>query len=151
MYENGELWITGSGAMENYTSHTEQPWASIRHTIKKIVIGKDITTVGNYAFAYCQNTTELVFEEGSKVTKIGVLSFFNNPQLTEVTLPEKVTYISACGFGDCFALTSVYIPQGVTGIYKTAFRKCTEVVLNVASGSYGEQFAVDNGIQYTVR
>ena len=151
MYENGELWITGSGAMENYTSHTEQPWASIRHTIKKIVIGKDITTVGNYAFAYCQNTTELVFEEGSQVTKIGVLSFFNNPQLTEVTLPEKVTYISACGFGDCFSLTSAYIPESVTGIYKTAFRNCTEVVLNVASGSYGEQFAVDKGIQYTVR
>ncbi len=151
MYENGELWIKGSGAMSNYTSHTQQPWAKYRHMIKKIVIGKDITTVGNYAFCYCQNNTAVEFEEGSKITTIGVLSFFNNPKLTEITLPETVTYISSYALGDCFALTDVYIPQGVSGIYKTAFTNSSKVVLNVSKGTYSENFAKEHNVKYTAR
>jgi len=151
MYENGELRITGSGAMTNYTAHNQQPWGSIRHTIKKVVIGKDVTTVGNYAFAYCQNNAEVVFEEGSKLTTIGVLGFFNNPKLKQITLPETVTYISAYAFGDCFELTNVYIPAATANIYKTAFTNSTKVVLNVASGSAGEKFAIANGVNHTVR
>ena len=137
--------------MTNYTSHAQQPWGNIRHTIKKIVIGKDITSVGNYAFAYCQNTTAVEFEEGSKAATIGVLAFFNNPKVTQVNLPETVTYISAYALGDCFALESVYIPQGTTGIYTTAFTNSAKVVLNVAEGSYAETFAKQHGIAYTTR
>ena len=151
LYSDGELRISGSGAMTNYTSHAQQPWGSVRHTIKKIVIGKDITSVGSYAFAYCQNTTAVEFEEGSKAATIGVLAFFNNPKVTRVDLPETVTYISAYALGDCFALESVYIPQGTTGIYKTAFTNSAKVVLNVAEGSYGEAFAKQHGIAYTTR
>lgn len=151
MYENGELWISGSGAMTNYTFHTQQPWGTIRHTIKKIVIGKDVTTIGNYAFAYCQNVTAVEFEEGSKVASIGVLSFFNNPKLAAITLPETLKSISAYALGDCFALVDVYVPESVTNIYKNAFSNSTKVVLNVASGSYAEQFAIQHGIGYTVR
>ncbi len=150
MYENGELWIKGSGAMNNYKSHSEQPWANYRDQIKKVVIGKDITTVGNYAFAYCQNNTAVEFEEGSQITTIGVLAFFNNPKLTEIVLPETTTYISAYAFGDCFELTNVYVPQSVSGIYATAFTNSTKVVLNVATGSFAESFAKEQGINYTV-
>ena len=107
--------------------------------------------MGNYAFAYCQNTTAVEFEEGSKAATIGVLAFFNNPKVTQVNLPESVTYISAYALGDCFALESVYIPQGTTGIYKTAFTNSAKVVLNVAEGSYGEAFAKQHGIAYTTR
>ena len=117
MYENGELWITGTGAMVNYASHNDQPWYKSNHLIKRIVIGKDITAVGNYAFCYAQNVTEIVFEEGSKLEKVGVLSFHNLPKVTSVVLPETVTYIGAYGFGDCFGLTSLYVPQGVSNIY----------------------------------
>ena len=151
LYSDGELRISGSGAMTNYTSHAQQPWGSVRHTIKKIVIGKDITSVGSYAFAYCQNTTAVEFEEGSKAATIGVLAFFNNPKVTQVNLPETVTYISAYALGDCFALESVYVPQNTSGIYKTAFTNSAKVVLNVAEGSYGEAFAKQHGIAYTTR
>ena len=73
MYENGELHITGSGAMTNFTSHNDQPWYTTNHKIKRIVIGKDITSVGNYAFCYAQNVTEVVFEEGSKLWRSCIL------------------------------------------------------------------------------
>ena len=69
-YENGELVISGSGAIPNYASQKEQPWASVRHLVKKIKIGKDITAIGNYAFAYCEYTSEIEFEEGSQLERI---------------------------------------------------------------------------------
>jgi hypothetical protein len=151
LYPNGTLVIGGSGDMDNYTNYAQQPWADYRHQIKKVVIGKDITSVGNYAFAYSQYIESIEFEAGSKLTGIGVLSFMNVPKVKEVVIPDTVTYIGAYAFGDCFALESVYVPQGVTYILHTAFTNSAKVVLNVAKGTYAEEFAVNNGINHTTR
>ena len=150
-YENGELRISGFGAMTNYTAYTQQPWAAYRHLIKKVTIGKDITFVGNYAFAYCQDLAEISFEAGSKVTGIGILGFINAPKLKTVTLPESVLYIGAYAFGDCFALESLYVPQRVNNIYFSAFNGSDLLVLDVAEGTYSEQFAQSHNIRYTTR
>ena len=150
-FENGELRITGEGAMPNFTSHAQQPWGNFRHKLKKVVIGKDITSVGNYAFCYAQNVTAIEFAEGSKLANIGVLSFFNMPKVSTVTLPDTVTSISSYAFGDCFALSDVYVPQGVSFIYNTAFINSKRVVLNVAEGTYAQEYAEANGINYEVR
>ena len=150
-YENGELIISGSGAIADYASHKDQPWASIRHLVKKIVIGKDITAIGNYAFAYCEYNEAIVFEEGSKLEKIGVLSFRSNKKVTELVLPETVTYLSAYAFGTCTSLVNVYIPAGMSFMQSKAFTESTNVVLNVAAGSYAEALAIELGIAYTTR
>ncbi len=150
-YENGELIISGSGQIPNYASQNEQPWAGVRHLVKKIVIGKDITAIGNYAFAYCEYTEEVVFEEGSKLEKIGVLSFRTLRKVTEITLPETVNYLNAYAFGTCPALVNIYIPQGMSFMHAKAFIESPNVVLNVADGTYAEEYAVDNGINHTVR
>ena len=152
VYENNELVISGSGAMTNYTSHTEQPWRAYANRITKITIGKDITSIGNYAFAYSfQNVTEIVFEEGSVLTRVGALSFMNVPKVESIVLPDSVTYIGSHAFSDCFALESIYVPQGVTFIHALAFRKCSDIVLNVVAGSYAEDYARANNIAYAVR
>ena len=151
LYPDGTLKVTGSGAMGNYTSYTQQPWVQYRHQIKSIVIGKDITTIGNYAFAYSQNVESVTFEEGSVLTSIGALGFINLPKLTDIELPETVTSISAYALGDCFALESVYVPQGVSFIYFSAFSGSDKVTLSVAKGSYAEDFAKAKGIKYTTR
>ena len=137
--------------MENFVSHKQQPWDQLRHKVTKIVIGKDITSVGNYVFCYAQNVTSVEFEEGSKLTNIGILAFFNLPKLKEVTLPETVTSINSYAFGDCFELANVYVPQGVNFIYRTAFTNSAKAVLSVVGGSYAEKFAADNNISYVVR
>ncbi len=150
-YENGELRIVGEGAMPNFTSHSQQPWGNFRHKVKKVVIDKDITTVGNYVFSYCQNLTDIVFEEGSKLETIGVLSFFNVPKVEAVTIPDGVTFISSYAFGDCFKLSNVYVPQGVDNIYSTAFTNSSLVVLNVAEGTYAQEYAIAQNIKYETR
>ena len=149
-YGNGELWITGTGVMANLTSHTQQPWAAYRHLIEKIVIGKDITTIADYAFAYTANVTEIEFEEGSVLNTIGGLSFRNCAKLESVVLPESVQIIKTLAFDDCYALESLYVPAGMVNIKNNAFGDCSELVMIVVSGSYGESFAIANNIDYEI-
>ena len=137
--------------MPHFTSHRDQPWYTTNHLIKKIIIGKDITTVGNYAFCYAQKVTEVVFEEGSQLDRIGAMAFFNLPSLVEIILPETTTGIGVYAFGDCFALAKLYIPEGVSVIGANAFVNSTKIVLNVVEGSYAEEYAKSKGIAYTTR
>ena len=151
-YSNGELKIIGNGAMANFNSYRDTPWFKYANNIKTITIGKNVTAIGNNAFAYYyQNVTEIVFEEGSVLTRVGVLSFMNVPKVESIVLPDSVTYIGSHAFSDCFALESIYVPQGVTFIHALAFRKCSDIVLNVVAGSYAEDYARANNIAYAVR
>ena len=49
----GVLSITGKGNMPAITSSKGAPWYDERNHIKKIVIGKGITSISDYAFYFC--------------------------------------------------------------------------------------------------
>ena len=151
LYESGKLVIDGSGAMDDYTSQSQQPWAEYRNQIKSIEIGKDITTVGQYAFAFAHYVESVVFEEGSKLEKVGAVSFYYMVYVKEIKLPETVTKIGNLGLAYNSELKDVYIPQGVSSIHAQAFKKSPNVTLNVAEESYAETYAVKNNIAYTTR
>ena len=68
----GTLVILGTGAMNNYTS-TTQPWYSVNTTIKAVVIGDKITSIGNYAFRSCSAIQTATV--GSGVTSVGNYAF----------------------------------------------------------------------------
>ncbi len=151
LYGDGQLVIGGSGAMDNYANQNVQPWANYREKIKEIVIGRDITSVGQYAFGFAHFVENVVFEEGSKVESIGAVSFYYMMCTTEIVLPETVTSIGNLAFGYCKALDTVYVPQGVEYIHVQAFYKSANVTLQVASPSYAEKYAKANGIDYNTR
>ncbi len=151
LYDSGRMVIGGSGAMDNYTSKDATPWAAYLLKIKTIEIGKDITKVGNFAFAYAHNVKSVTFEEGSKLEYVGAAAFMYMLYTTEVVLPETVTTIGNNAFSYCSALKSVVVPQSVKLIYARSFYKCPSLVLAVASGSYAESFAAKNGIAYEVK
>ena len=152
LYSDGTLKILGSGAMTNFTSATAVPWYDYRKSITSIEIGKDITSIGVYAFRGAVNCTSVTFEEGSQVASIGGNAFYYMSKLEEITLPDSVTSIGNYAFGYDAKLSKVYIPDLVSSINKTAFNNCcSSLVLSVASGSYAEQWAIDNGVAYTVR
>ena len=50
---DGELVISGSGAMKNYGS-SNVPWYSYRSAIQKVIIENGVTTVGRNAFYSCK-------------------------------------------------------------------------------------------------
>ena len=62
------LTITGSGAMPNY-SYGNSPWYSYQTSISTVIIGDNVTSIGNDAFQNCSGLTSVII--GSSVTNIG--------------------------------------------------------------------------------
>ena len=58
-YCSGTLRISGSGEMYDYVNGTA-PWYDYREDITKIIVGEDISKLGQWAFLKCTNVGELI-------------------------------------------------------------------------------------------
>ena len=65
----------------------------------KIVMGNDVTKIGNYAFYECSNLENITISD--TVTKIGPYAFFGCSSLTSIIIPESVTSIGMYAFNHC--------------------------------------------------
>lgn len=68
-----------------------------------------------------------------KITKIGDNAFYNNPNLTSVTIPDGITEIGYGAFKNCPNLKNVVIPESVTNIGYGAFDKSANIEFNIKS------------------
>jgi hypothetical protein len=150
---NNPIYIDISGQL---TSNDYEAYIS-KNQISNVIIGTNVTSIGNYAFYQCSNLTSVTipdsvtsigtyaFEEcsaltsvtiGNNVTSIGRRAFLNCSALTSVTIPNSVTSIGNYAFYQCYKLTSVTIGNSVTSIGFSAFESCsdlTNVVIKDAS------------------
>ena len=115
---NDVLTISGTGAMPNYTSSSEQPWYYNRNSITKVVLDTGVTSVGDNAFAYLSALKEVEFSE--RITTIGEDAFYECSKLERVNLPERLTTIGEGAFSNC-NLEELVIPDRVTTIGSYAF------------------------------
>ena len=120
---NGELTISGSGDMYDYSSSNQAPWYSYRYSIKRVTITTGVTSIGNGAFEFCIVLTSIAIP--NSVTSIGNDAFTGCSGLTSVTIPNSVTSIGSWAFSICRQLTSITIPNSVTSIGDNAFRGCS--------------------------
>lgn len=88
---NGTLTITGTGAMNNWSSSNEIPWYTNCSSIKTIVIENGVTSIGDLAFIYCTS-------------------------LESINIPGSVISINMSAFRSCTSLESITIPASVTSI-----------------------------------
>ena len=119
--DQGILSIFGSGAMEDYSRDT-MPWYEHRSSIKSVEIPDGVTSIGTYAFGWCDGLTSITIPDG--VTSIGDHAFVRCESLTSITIPDGVTSIGDHAFIFCTSLTSVTIPDGVTSIGDSTFYGC---------------------------
>ena len=65
--------------------------------------GKPVTTIGEYAFYWCDSLKSIVIP--NSVTTIGYLAFEDCSSLTSIVIPNSVTTIGSHAFNDCTSLT----------------------------------------------
>lgn len=67
--DTGTLTISGTGAMTNYDNSFDLPWRDSLTAIKTATIEDGVTSIGNYAFQYCTDLTNIAISDS--VTCIG--------------------------------------------------------------------------------
>jgi hypothetical protein len=121
------LYITGNGAMGEYTYSSTLPWGN---TFTQVVIKNGVTTVGNYAFYYCSKLTSVTIP--NSVISIGAYAFQNCTSLVAAPVLPATTLVAYCYqymFYGCSSLNSIVcLATDISGF------SCTEGwVGNVAS------------------
>ncbi len=75
-------------------------------SITTVVIGDDVTSIGNYAFSGCSKLASVTI--GSGVSKIGYCAFSACSNLTTVTIGSSVSSIGVDAFYSCSSMADVY-------------------------------------------
>ena len=111
------------------TSWTSEYNLSTRFpNLKKVIFGKNVTTVGD---CLCYGCTKLESVEflGNNVTEIGDHAFSGCTSLTSINIPYGVTTIGGQAFFKCENLEA-FIPQTVTSLGASSFWICSKVTID---------------------
>ncbi len=95
---------------------------------KEFIMYKD--SAGNhYLVSYVGSDTEIVLPTlaDGQTYSINDYAFYNNDNITNITIPSFVTSIESYAFYSCNSLTSIAIPESVTSIGSSAFEDCTNI------------------------
>lgn len=78
-------------------------------TITKVVIGKNVETIGSGAFNGCTKLKTVTFKSNSVLSKINNRAFYNCKKLSNIVIPSKITNIGKQAFANCSNLKSITI------------------------------------------
>ena len=145
------LSIMGSGIMTDYSYGSDVPWYDFREEITSVNIAEGITSVGSYAFYYCEALTSI--ELPATITRIGEYAFYECDTLTSICIPESVTCIEDSAFRYCSNLKNIIllnlkteITEKAIGYYSSTI--ISGVVLYGHTDSTAEAYAEENGFTF---
>lgn len=130
----GTLTISGTGAMDAWASAEEVPWHSQRNAITSVVLGIDVTSIGNYAFCNCANLVTVYVpgeawrDNEARLVSIGDCAFADCSSLYTITIPHGVVSLGDRVFYNCDSLPSIVLPRiPLTYIGKDVFTDCAKL------------------------
>lgn len=107
--------------ISEYDEETATVFAA-NEKIEKVVIGKNVKTIGSYAFISCSNLKEITLPDG--LTTIGDNAFDSCTSLKEISIPDSVTSIGESVFESCTELRKVKLSNSLTKISESMFVWC---------------------------
>ena len=122
LFSDGELVISGSGNMKEYTMGA---WASSWLKVKTVKISNGVTSIGSNAFSRCSSLESIIIP--NSVTSINYGAFQGCSSLKSISLPNTLVEIGDYAFSHCSSLQQVNIPNSVLTIGDRAFSYCTSL------------------------
>ena len=145
VYQNGTLNISGSGPMYDYEFESS-PWNSYRDSIQSVILGNNVTTIGDNAFDHCSNLTSITIS--NSVTYIG-MAFNYCTNLSSITIPSGVTFIADYAFEGCSSLTNFNVPNDNTAFLAQngiLFNKNITKLICYPAGKTGSSYNIPSSV-----
>lgn len=111
-----------------------------------IQIPNSVSKIGGHAFSKCTKLATITIP--GSVSEIALETFRDCAKLKTVVLENGVESVGRFAFANCGKLELVTIPKSVTSIDKTAFLDCNNLTIRTPAGSYAEQYAKTNNINF---
>ena len=94
--------------------------------IVSVTIPDSVTTIGNYAFAYCKGLTSVTFGLGIKT--VGDRAFLGCESLTSVAILDTVESIGESAFSQCVSMESAVFADTLKTVGELAFINCKQLI-----------------------
>ena len=143
LYDDGYIYIDGEGAMDNWASADDVPWAEYRDQIKRIRAPKEVKNVGDYAFYDCVN-----LEYAFCATIIGEHAYENCKNITNYYLYEEPIEIKDYAFYGCDKLNRVTIHNSSCVIAVSEFVFPENSTIFGYAGSTAQAYAEKYGREF---
>lgn len=144
-WEDSGIDVEANYTSSTYKTATTSPYYVLTNnypTVTRVVIPDGVTSIGSYAFYYCENITDVVFPDS--ITLVGSNSFFHCSNLKSVKLNDGLTNLGYGAFFKCTSLVDVNIPDSLIHISSLAFKYTPWLTNLIASGNgFG---VTDNGV-----
>ena len=127
----GVLYVYGEGEMRDF-DEGESPWDSVSGSIRSVIVGSGITSIGSNAFRDCRRLKQASLPESLQA--VGECAFADCTGLQNIKLADSITEMGSSAFYHCRSLSEVHLPEKLTAIPDYAFALC-ENLRSVSLGS----------------
>lgn len=116
--------IIGSGYISDYSTSSPTYKEHINN-IKHLIIGNDITSIGNNAFQHFTELLTVTF--GNRITRIGNYAFDGCTKMGDISITGSVTELGTHVFSNCKSTTLAFLGFGLKIIPESTFENCTNL------------------------
>ena len=96
LFEDGILYLIGSGETYNYHSGSTAPWYDVKENIKELHVESGVTYLGNQLMTECTNLTTVILSEG--FNSIGSNVFKRCNQIEYIYIPRTLEKVGKRSF-----------------------------------------------------
>jgi len=117
--------------------------------VTELTIPDSVTSIGDYAFSYCNSFTSVTFGENSQLTHIGNSAFQGCSSLTSIEIPSSVTSIGYEAFYNCYSLTSINVSadnNNYTSQNDVLFNKNITALIAYPAGKTETEYTVPSSV-----
>ncbi len=116
-------------------------------SLKKVIFGDDVESIGSYMFNLCSNLSEVVFGPNVKVIKE---SSFINTALTELDFPASLEVIEDTAFYNLSSLKKVVFRNPSVSIAESSFEGCKSLTIYGYNYSTAQAYAAAHNIPFVL-